>query len=222
MRNIVCLIAALACATPLAAQEHNHTQGQQGHAHEMGVLPEGWKARLDRANGDMNAVHFRPMNGGYHAILGPAAIFYRPADQATGSYTVQARFNQRKAPTHPEAYGLIIGGRGLEGADQQYFYFLIRGDGKYSIRHRAGSEVHTLQDWTESAAIRKQNAAGVASNVVAVQMAESGVSLMVNGTRVTTLPRANVTPAGTNGVYGLRINHNLDVLVDQFSRTAGR
>ncbi|CAA9309444.1 MAG: hypothetical protein AVDCRST_MAG68-1087 [uncultured Gemmatimonadetes bacterium] len=213
MRKILPFVAVLAFATPLAAQ-HNHGHAQ-GHAHEMGALPDGWKARLDRGT-DMSKVHFMAMSGGYHAILGPAAVFYRPADQARGMYTVQARFNQRKAPTHPEAYGLVYGARGLEGDAQEYFYFLVRGDGKYSVRHRAGSEVHTLQDWTEHAAVAKQDSAGAASNLLAVRVGDTTVDLMVNGTRVAQYPRAQMS--ATDGVHGLRINHNLDVLVDQYSR----
>jgi hypothetical protein len=218
MRNIVSLIAVLACATPVAAQ-HNHGQAQGGtsHSHAAGQLPAGWKARPDRANADTSAIHFMAMDGGFHAVLGPAAIFYRPADQARGAYTLQARFNQRKAPTHPEAYGLMLGGRGLEGPDLQYFYFLVRGDGKFAVKHRAGAEVHDIQDWTEHAAITKQNAQGVASNLVAVQVADTGLTLMVNGTAVATFPQ--IRGQGTEGVYGLRINHNLDVLVDQYGAT---
>lgn len=222
MRNVVSLLAVLACATPVAAQ-HNHGNAQpqqghaHGHAHAAGQLPAGWKARFDRANADTSAMHFMQMGGGYHAILGPAAVFYRPADQARGMYTVQARFNQRKAPAHPEAYGLVYGARGLEGAAQEYFYFLVRGDGKYSVRHRAGSEVHTLQDWTEHAAVVKQDSAGVASNLVAVRVGDTTVDLTVNGTRVAQYPRTQMS--ATDGVYGLRINHNLDVLVDQYSAT---
>lgn len=217
MRKILPFVAVLAFATPLAAQ-HNHGQaqpGQQGHAHEMGVLPEGWKARVD-SGGDMSKVHFMAMSGGYHAIMGPAAVFYRPADQARGMYTLQARFNQRKAPRHPEAYGLVYGARGIEGPAQEYFYFLVRGDGKYSVRHRAGSEVHTLQDWTDHAAVVKQDSAGVASNLLAVRVGDTTVDLTVNGTRVAQYPRTQMS--ATDGVHGVRINHNLDVHVDQYSR----
>ena len=223
MRNVVTMMALLACAAPAAAQQqHNHGQGQAhshgqaGHAHEMGVLPAGWKARLDRADAKMSDVHFMRMSGGYHAILGPAALFYRQTDRARGRYTVQARFNQRKAPNHPEAYGLFFGGQALEGAAQEYFYFLVRGDGKFSVRHRAGSEVHTLQDWTENSAIVKQDSAGKASNRVAVQVTQTAMNMMVNGTRVATFPRNSGTK--TDGIFGMRINHNLDVLVDEYSR----
>jgi hypothetical protein len=229
MRNVVTMFALLACAAPAAAQQHNHGQGHShgqgqahahgaGHQHEMGVLPTGWKARLDRADAKMDNVHFMAMDGGYHAILGPAALFYRQADQARGAYTVQARFNQRKAPNHPEAYGLFVGGRALEGQAQEYLYFLVRGDGKYSVRHRAGSEVHTIRDWTAHPAVVRQDSAGKASNRVAVQVRPSGVAMMVNGTEVASFPRAQLNGMRTDGTYGLRVNHNLDVLIDQYSR----
>jgi hypothetical protein len=223
MRHIVSALALLACATPALAQ-HNHPPAQQqgghahgaGHSHEGGQLPEGWKARPDRANSDMTKLHFMPMSGGYHAITGPAALLYRPADQARGVYTVQARFNQRKAPTHPEAYGIFYGGRNLESGTQEYFYFLVRGDGKYAVKHRAGDEVHDIRDWTEHAAIRKQDRNGRASNLVSVAVNAAAVTLIVNGTRVAQFPRTQM--GATDGVYGLRINHNLDVLVDRLAK----
>ncbi|HEX8673617.1 MAG TPA: hypothetical protein VF710_17105 [Longimicrobium sp.] len=217
MRQILFAAALLACATPALAQ-HNHAPAQQGaeHSHEGGQLPDGWKARPDRADSDMSKLHFMPMSGGFHAITGPAAIVYRPADQARGVYTVQARFNQRKAPTHPEAYGIFYGGRNLETGTQEYFYFLVRGDGKYAVKHRAGSEVHDIRDWTEHAAIHKQDRNGRASNLVSVAVNATAVTLIVNGTRVAQFPRTQM--GATDGVHGLRINHNLDVLVDRISR----
>lgn len=222
MRTILPALALLACATPALAQ-HNHPPAQQqghahgaGHAHQGGQLPEGWKARPDRANADMAKLHFMAMGGGYHAITGPAALLYRPADVARGTYTVQARFNQRKAPTHPEAYGIFYGGRNLETAAQEYFYFLVRGDGKYAVKHRAGDEVHDIRDWTEHAAIRKQDGDGKASNLVSVAVNPTAVTLMVNGASVAQFPRSQMS--ATDGTYGLRINHNLDVLVDSVAR----
>ena len=63
----------------------------------------------------------------------------------------------------------IVAGSGLDTAPD-YFYFLVRGDGKYMVRHRAtNGEVHTVVDWTESPAVHKQNEAGAASNTLAVE-----------------------------------------------------
>lgn len=219
MRALVVTTLLLAAA-PAAAQ-HQHGQHQHGaggeHAHHpAGVLPAGWEARLDRPGG-MGNVRFMEMEGHQHAILGPAAIFYRPADTATGSYRLQAAFTQNRATAHPEAYGLILGGRDLQGDAQDYLYFLVRQDGKFLVKHRAGAETHTLIDWTEHSAVQRANAQGRVINALVADVSASGVRFLVNGTEVGSIPR--VSYLNTDGVYGLRINHNLDVRVDGFGVT---
>jgi hypothetical protein len=217
MRAFV-VLAALLAAVPAAAQ-HQHGQGHQHgqageHAHHpAGVLPAGWEARLDRP-GPMDNVRFMEMEGHQHAILGPSAIFYRPADVADGEYRLSGTFRQNRLTRHPEAYGLILGGRDLQGEGQDYLYFLVRQDGKFLVKHRAGSETHTLMDWTEHEAVRRPGEDGRATNTLAVDVAAAGVRFLVNGTEVGALQR--VPMLNTDGVYGLRINHGLDVRVDGF------
>jgi hypothetical protein len=207
MRRLILTLALLAAASPLAAQGNAHN-----HAHGGGALPDGWHARLDRPGAGMENVRFTAMDGGYHATLGPAAIFWNPEHAATGEYRVQAAFTQTRAPAHPEAYGLFLGGKDLESAPD-YFYFLVRGDGKYTVKHRApNGDVHTLTDWTEHAAVVKQDAAGKATNTLAAEAGAFGLRFLVNGTKVAELP--GVAAAG---MVGLRINHNLDVHVDGFT-----
>lgn len=213
MRGIV-LTAALLAAAPAAAQHQHPAQpaagaGHADHAaaHATG-LPEGWQARLDRP-GSTAAIHFMSMDGHLHAILGPAGIFYQPASTATGAYTAQGTFTLNKPSAHPEAFGLFLGGRNLDAANQDYLYFLVRQDGQFMVKHRAGSETHTLIDWTANPAVRQPGADGKATNTLAVQSGAQGVRFLVNGTEVGTLPRG----VNTDGVYGLRLNHNLDVVV---------
>src|SRR4051812_20975067 len=79
-----------------------------------GTLPTGWKGRAD--SGSLAGVKVMPIAGGIHFTSGPAGIYYKPADKATGSYEAHATFNQMTPAAHPEAYGLIIGGADLEGA----------------------------------------------------------------------------------------------------------
>src|SRR2546429_8603370 len=76
-----------------------------------GGVPSGYHARTDR-NAAMTNVKVATMGTGMHFTLGPAVIVWRDADAATGDYHVVASFTQTKAPTHPEAYGLFIGGAG--------------------------------------------------------------------------------------------------------------
>jgi hypothetical protein len=88
---------------------------------------------------------------------------------------------------------------------------------KYLIKHRAANgDIHTVTDWTEHATVAKQDAAGKATNALAVEAGDFGVRLFVNGTRVAEFLKADVPYLQTDGVVGLRINHNLDVHVAGF------
>jgi hypothetical protein len=181
-------VTVLASATSLVAQEQS-------------TLPDGWQARADRASAPMQNVKFVTMGDGYHVTLGPSVILYNPAQRAEGAYRARATFTQTKAPQHPEAYGLLVGGQNLDAANQDYLYFLVRGDGK-------------LVDWTEHAAITRADAAGKATHALAIEATAEVVRFLVNGAEVAKLPRA--AQLNTDGVVGLRINHNLDVHVAGF------
>jgi hypothetical protein len=86
------------------------------------------------------------------------------------------------------------------------------------VKHRAGSEVHTIMDWTENAAVQKQHANGKATNTLTVDATKAdSVRLLVNGSEVAALPLSKF--GGTDGVVGLRVNHNLDVHIAGFSVT---
>lgn len=212
MRKLILTLATVvAAAQPLAAQQHQHDP--DNHVAGGGTLPAGWMAHLDRADANLADVKFAPMAGGYHVTTGPAVILWNPANNvAGGNFTAHATFAQTKAPMHPEAYGLFIAGSDLSGPGANYFYFLVRGDGKYMVRHRAANgDVHTIQDWTENAAVHKQNEQGQASNAVAVEGGAFGLRFKVNGTQVAEIPNV-----GTAGQVGLRVNHNLDVHVSDF------
>lgn len=198
------LTLAALTALPLAAQEN------------AGSLPDGWTARFDRPNPNMSQVDVDIENGDIHFSLGPSGIFYREADTATGSYTASATFTQTRAPQHPEAYGFIFGGRNLAADNQDYMYFIIRGDGKYMVRHRAGTEVHTIAEWTDHPAIVKQDEAGAASNTLTVESSDESVRLLVNGQAIATYMRSDVPYLNTDGIVGLRVNHNLNVVVSDF------
>jgi len=174
------------------------------------AMPAGWQMHLDRATLPADYT-FGKAGTGFHATTVRAAgTFYDPKLTASGSYRVDATFTQTKAPMHPEAYGVIFGGSALESDTQQsYFYFVVRGDGKFLINHRAGTEVHKLIDWTASPAVHVADASGKATNALHVDVRPDSVRFSVNGTRV-----AALADLGANGIVGLRINHGLDVQVE--------
>ena len=202
MRLKMVFALSLLTAAPLMAQEKASTA----------TLPQGWTQRLDRENATA-APKFAVMGDGFHATTGPAAIFYNPAHDMKGDYKLTATFTQTKAPTHPEAYGLFVGGKNLDKADQEYGYLIIRGDGKYAIKHRAGAEVHTVQDWTDFPKLNKQDAAGKATNTLAIDVSEGFVKMLINGEEVKRWEKAYWQGQGQ---LGLRVNHNLDVHISNF------
>ena len=216
MRKLMLTLALVAAATPLAAQGHDHMDMDQ-HVAGGGVLPSGWQAHLDRADAKLADVSFVTMGDGFHFTTGPAAIYWNPANTVTGEFSAHAAFSQTKAPMHPEAYGLLIAGSNLSSATPEYMYFLVRGDGKYMIRHRAANgDLHTIVDWTENAAIHQQDGDGRATNALTVQGGPWGVRYLVNGTKVAEFLTKDVPYLKTDGQVGIRMNHNLDVHVSDF------
>ena len=213
MKKLILAAAVAAVAVmPLVAQ-HEHQADPDKKVAGGGTLPSGWKARVD-GNASLNGVKMMPMGGGVHFMTGPAGIYYKPADKGTGAYEARATFTQMEPAAHPEAYGLIVGGADLEGAAQKYTYFLIRQDGKYLIKRRAGDQTPTIADWTDSAAIKKADSSGKMSNTLAVDVGKDKVRFLVNGTEVAAADTAKVDAAG---IAGLRINHNLNVHVEGFT-----
>lgn len=204
--------AALALAAPLAAQA---AAAHADHAAPAAPTPAGWQLRLDRPSSSGAVPRFVATGEGYHVTSGPAAIFWSPAITASVPFRAEASFRQTRAPAHPEAYGLLLGGRDLSGPAQDYLYFLVRQDGRFMISHRAGNDVHSIVPWTAHPAVQRADSAGQATNVLRVDAAADSVRFAVNGRQVMALPPG----VGTAGLIGLRVNHNLDVQVGRLTIT---
>lgn len=173
------------------------------------AVPEGWTTRPDRAGRE---IAFSAMGAGHHLKPGGSGIAYRAADAAGNKFHAVGTFVQMKAPEHPEAYGLFLAGKNLSGDDQSYIYFLIRGDGKYTVKRRTGATAPTVVAWTDSDAIVKADAEGKAKNTVEVDATGAKVVFKVNGKSVYEMDEANRA-----GIVGLRLNHGLDVHIDGFA-----
>jgi hypothetical protein len=207
MKKLMFLIIA---AAPLGAQV------QQEAA--TWAPPAGWTVSTDKA-ANVADTKFQTMGSGYHVTSGPAAIYFNQANQGTGPFTANASFGVRSGGSggHFEGYGLFIGGADLnDAAKQQYFYFLVRGDGKYFVAHRAGAEVHKIVDWTENAAVRKQSEQGAVSQVLSFQVTADSVHMSANGTRVHSFAKSALHGFNTDGQVGLRVNHNLNLHISAF------
>src|ERR1044071_6489864 len=92
----------------------------------LAQAPNGWKMRGDRR---------QPAS---HATNPQAAVYWNPANTASGSYTVNGTFTLMKPSGHTNYYGLVFGGNELDAAQQQYLYFLVAQNGTFLIKRRNG------------------------------------------------------------------------------------
>jgi len=178
-----------------------------------GNFPAGWSVRPDR--GSATNVRFSQIGDVFRFAMGPAGTFYNNEWTKTGDFQFSARLTQVKAPSHPISYGLMIGGANLTDSNQTYSYFLVRNEGDYFIANRDGDKRTVVVDWTKQGSINKQGPDGRQTNALGIQIQGDNAIFTVNGTEVTRLPKSRVH---TDGLYGLRIGHNLDVDVDQVMR----
>jgi hypothetical protein len=178
----------------------------------------GWQVRVDRstsatdpdASGD---VKFMAMGEGFHAVNPQAAVYWNPANTATGSYSVHGQFTQLMESDHTNYFGLVFGGSDLGGAQQAYIYFMVAQDGTWLLKRRNGATAEDVTASRASPAVRRLGANGQSTNTLDVRVTGDTIVYSVNGTTVHTMPKAGIT---TDGTYGFRVNHRLEVQVDSF------
>jgi hypothetical protein len=211
--NRFCFAAGVALLSATAAFAQGQRSSDPDRMRRGGSLPAGWMVRLDNGSTTADGVSVMPMGSGLHFKSGPAGIYYRQADTKRPPYEVHATFAQVEASGHPEGYGLFIGGSNLTAATQKYTYFLVRQDGTFLIKRRDGAATPTIVDWTGSAAIKKTSGSAQGTNMLSIVVGADKVRFLVNGTEVGSAPASQVDGSG---IAGLRINHNLNVHVDNF------
>jgi hypothetical protein len=67
-----------------------------------------------------------------------------------------------------------------------------------------------------NAAVKRLDATGKSINALEVRVLADKIDYVVNGTVVSSTPRTGLT-ARTDGLYGMRINHALEVMADGLS-----
>ena len=182
--------------------------------------PKGWKLRVDRSTeaSDPDAagdIKFVTQGSGFHATNPQAAVYWNPSNTASGAYTLKGTFTLMKPSGHTNYYGLIFGGSGLEGADQKYLYFLVAQNGTWLIKSRDGASTANVVGRTPNDAVKKPDDTGKSTNALEVRVGADKVDFVVNGTVVNSSPKTGAL-AKTEGIYGIRVNHLLEVQIDNF------
>ena len=207
LRRLFLIALFAVVAVPLAAQ-----------------APDGWMVRVDRSTNaadpdDTPNVKFAAMGKGFHITSGPAGTYWHPSNTAMGNFTARATFILFKPSGHVNYYGLTFGGEDMGGAKQNYIYFMVAQNGMYAIIHRSGDQTHDIQRGKHEA-IQQPGADGRSTNALEVRVAGNQISYVVNGTVVHTTPKSGMT-AKTDGIVGVRVNHQLDVHIDGFAVQKG-
>ena len=200
-RLIAIATFTLITALPLAAQ-----------------APKGWLLRADRSTSASDpdaagAIKFSAHGSGYHAVTPQAGVFWNPANVATGTYTLKGTFTLVRPSNHTNYYGLVFGGSGLEGPKQAYLYFMVAQDGSWLVKQRVGDVRTNDIGRGQNQAIKTPDAKGTSTNALEVRVTPTKVDYAVNGTVVHSTPKTGPT-ANTDGVYGMRVNHQLEVSVE--------
>lgn len=221
MRIVPVLAALSLVATPLLAQDADRS------VEDGGVHVDGWQVRIDRRameRGSTGMDSRMAMEGdAFRLSVGPAGIYWNPANTASGSYEVSATFDEHAMSTgHPHPYGIFIGGSDLESDTEKLMYCTVYGDGTFIVRAFDGAEVEAVQDKTPSDAINQADADGEASNEIGWRVADGTATCVVNGTDVASFSTSDVDSLDSfDGVYGIRVSHNLELTVSGFGMAGG-
>jgi hypothetical protein len=178
---------------------------------------QGWKVRVDRSTSATDpdasgAVKFTSSGAGFHASDPQAAVYWNPANTASGTYTLKANFTLLEPSNHTNYYGFIFGGKDLDGAQQSYTYFTVAQDGTWLLKRRDGSSTSNVAPKTPSNAVKTPGADGKSLNVLEVRVTPAKVDFVINGTVAHSEPKSAF--ASTDGIYGFRVNHFLEVQID--------
>jgi len=182
--------------------------------------PKGWRVRADRSTSASDpdaagSVKFVTSGSGFHATNPQAAIYWNPANTASGNYTLKGTFTLVKPSNHTNYYGLIFGGSDLEGAKQSYLYFVVAQDGTWLIKRRDGDDTKDVSQKTPNDAVKKPDASGKSVNALEVRVSGDKIDYLVNGSTVHSTPKTGMK---TDGIYGIRVNHQLEVQVDGLTK----
>ena len=184
--------------------------------------PTGWMVRADRSTSATDpdgagAIKFMAMDGGFHAVNPQGAVFWNAENSASGDFTLKSTFTLVKPSGHANYYGLVFGGSDLDGSDQTYLYFVIAQNGSWLVKQRTGNAAtQNVVAKTPNDAVKTPDASGQSTNTLEVRVSGEKVDFVINGTVVHSAPKAGPL-AKTDGIAGVRVNHQLEVMVKDFA-----
>ena len=218
MRLVHGIVAAvsLALVAPVVAQDEKDRAVAGG-----GISAAGWTARLDagsiKQGRTLNDSKFAQQGADFVLNIGPAASYWNPNNVAKGDYTVKATIRNLKSNAgHPHSAGIFIGGQGMDTVETQaYTYCVVYTNGAAMVRQFNGTaRATTLFGGNRpehiNTAVKPEGPDG-ATNEIAWTVKGGVASCAINGTTVFTAEAGKIP--STDGIYGIRVTHNVDLTV---------
>ena len=228
------LAVAVACVGHVHAQQAAPAAPPQDASRKVaggGITAAGWKGKVDAGEAAKGAKiedsKFAQQGAEIRINNGPAAVYWKATDTATGSYTVSATFTEPKymsSNDHPHPYGIFIGGSKLDTENATLLYCTPYGNGSFIVRgfgpapFAVGGRRPTPHD-----AVKKAETGGSVTQEVAWVVTPEKADCKINGTVVASYPKAELVGAGKleslDGIAGIRVAHNVDVNVTNWKIT---
>jgi hypothetical protein len=209
MRYVMGVVgAAVVAAASLVSAQSPATQPGQ----KTGPLPPGWHVRLDDPAAKNTDGAVKEEKDALTFTTGPAGLYWKDGMKAEKAYELSAVFSQLKPSETPGVSGLFIGGADLDKPAARYMYFVVRQDGKFTIRSKSASGEKRIVDWLDAESMKEPKGVKT-SNTLVVRTERNTVRFLINDKQVFSLPRPQVP----DGIAGVRINQNLDVQVSKLA-----
>jgi hypothetical protein len=96
---------------------------------------------------------------------------------------------------------------------------VIGQNGSWLIKHRDGDgKTENVSPKTPSDAVKKPDESGKSTNDLEVRVTADKIEYVVNSQVVHSTPKSGMT-AKTDGIWGIRVNHQLEVHIDKLGVT---
>lgn len=214
-RCTVPVILALLLIPLLACSQEADRKVQGG-----GISAPGWQGKADRRGSTADS-KFTAEGNALHIATGPASVYWNPADTAQGDYTVKATFREPKQTYgHPHPFGLFIGGSKLDTDQPSLLYCVAYRNGTYLVRLFSGGRVATLADEESNPAVKSAGPDQPVVQEISWTVKGGRAECRINGAVVAGYDRSQIVGPGkldsTDGVAGIRVAHNVDIMVTGF------
>ena len=188
------------------------------------TTPTDWKWRQDAAAPLASGAKMEPgswvfvqMPPGWHVTTGPGVLLYPSTHgDVGGNFSLEAEIFLFSGESADE-YGVFLGGQDIEGAaTPDYSAFVLRRDGQAAVLRRRAGQTAVVAAWQPHEAIVPGKAGDNVKNVLKVDLDPANAALWVNGTKVLSVPRAEVR---TDGRIGFRVGKDMNLHITTLNVT---